>query len=337
MKRLIFTLPILLFGVLHVQAQRRAEIAVSGGVTNYVGDLANEALFPYSSARTGAAITFRNFAGNPRIRYKTVDPYVRLSWHRLQYDESSPLGGKQGIDLRNYRRGLGFRNDLLGGEVGITYNIFLNRNQPLWKPSFSFFFSAGLGVFNGRPKADLFRGNIALDSRYYFWQDGTLRDRPENLQGTGTIVEKDGVYETDLQQWRTEGQGYSKEIKSATPYSLWNIGIPLGGGVRYVLNKQWTLSAEFDYYYFFTDYLDDVSDGYATYEELRAAFPDDGRFEIAKYISDPTGWGTNGYVGPYTSIRGNPGLKDAFTYVSFEVAYKFVWKKAGIYGQMSSR
>lgn len=318
-------------------AQRRAEIGISGGVTNYIGDLANEAVFPYSSANGGAAITLRGFAGNPRIRYKTLDPYLRFSWHRLQYDETEPLRDKQGVALRNYRRGLGFRNDLYGAETGITYNIFLNKNQPLWKPSFSFFLTAGIGIFYGSPKADLFLGNVSLDNRYHFWQDGTIRDRAENPQRTGAIVEKDGVYETDLRDWKTEGQGYSKETPGKRPYSLLNIGIPAGGGVRYVLNKQWTVSAEFSYYYFFTDYLDDVSDGYATYEELRAAFPNNGEFETAKYISDPTGWGTNGFIGPYTSIRGNPGLKDAFTCVSLEVAYKFIWKKAGIYGQLSSR
>ncbi|MFM2134942.1 MAG: hypothetical protein RL021_342 [Bacteroidota bacterium] len=333
-----FLLASLLFLCFSVSyAQRRAEIGLSGGVTNYIGDLANEAVFPYSSANSGAALTLRGFAGNPRIRYKTLDPYIRFSWHRLQYDETEPLRDKQGVDLRNYRRGLGFRNDLYGMETGIAYNVFLNKRQPLWKPSFSFFFTAGIGIFYGTPKADLFRGNISLDNRYYFWQDGTIRDRSENPQQLGTVLEKDGVYETDLRSWRTEGQGYSKETRGKQPYSLLNIGIPAGGGVRYVLNKQWTISAEFSYYYFFTDYLDDVSDEYATYEELRAAFPNNGEFETAKYISDPTGWGTNGFIGPYTSIRGNSGLKDAFTCVSLEVAYKFVWKKAGIYGQLSSR
>jgi hypothetical protein len=262
---------------------------------------------------------------------------VRFSWHRLQYDETRPLGGKEGKELRNYLRGLGFRNDLFGMETGINYNIFLNRNQPLWKPSFSFFLSAGVGIFYGSPKADLFRGDVAIGNRYHFWNDGTVRDRPENAQGIGTVIQKDGEFETVLNDWNTEGQGYEKEIHRKPPYKNVNIGIPLGVGLRYIINKQFTVSAEVDYYYFFTDYLDDVSDRYATYEELRAAFPDDASFELAKYISDPTGRGTNGYIGPITSPRGNPGLKDAFTFVSVEASYKFAWKKKGIYGQFTSR
>jgi hypothetical protein len=94
-----------------------------------------------------------------------------------------------------------------------------------------------------------------------------------------------------------------------------------------------TFSAEFNYYYLITDYVDDVSGRYATYEELRAAFPDDATFELAKYISDPTGRGTNGFIGPVTSPRGNPSKNDSFTYVSLEAAWKFYYKKKGIYGQ----
>ena len=318
-------------------AQHRAEIAVSGGVVNYIGDLANESMFPYSSASLGGAVTLRNFAGNQRERYKAFDLQVRLSWHRLQYDETDPLSGKQGIQLRNYLRGLNFRNDLLGAEAGMNYTIYVNKHQPLWKPTFSFFFSAGLGVFYGQPKADLFHGDVSLANRYYFWNDGTVRDVPENSQLIGKEIERDGVYETNLRDWKTEGQGYDKEIHQSVPYEWLNIGIPLGAGVRYCYNKQITFSAELNYYYFFTDFLDDVSNRYATYEELRAAFPNDEDYELAKYISDPTGRGTNGYIGPVTSPRGNPTLKDAFTFVSLEAAYKFTWKKKSVYGQFTSR
>lgn len=318
-------------------AQRKAEIAISGGVVNYIGDLANEKFFPYTSASTGAAITLRNFVGSPRNRYKTFDMQLRLSWHRLQYDETTPIGDKKGLELRNYLRGINFRNDLLGAETGFTYNLFVNRNQPLWKPSFSFFLMAGVGVFYGQPKADLFRGTPSLDSRYYFWKDGTVRDCAENPQGVGNEIERDGKYETKLREWKTEGQGFDKEIHQSTPYDVWNIGIPLGVGMRYVLDKQWTLSAELNYYYFFSDFLDDVSERYATYEELRAAFPDDEQFELAKYISDPSGLGTDGYISPATSRRGNPGLKDAFSFFSVEASYKFTWKKKSVYGQFTSR
>ncbi len=318
-----------------VMAQRTANIGFSGGVTHYCGDLANEEVFPFSSASPGMAITIRDFLNNPMksgTRYSNFDMQLRFSWHRLQYDETTPIGDMKGTDLRNYRRGLNFRNDLIGTEVDFTYNIYPNLFSPLHKQKYSIFFQAGIGVFYGQPKADLFRGNQSIENRYFAWNDGTLRDQAENAQGIGNVVERDGEYETDLRNWNTEGQGYSQESHSTSPYSNFNIGIPLGGGFRYFYNKELTFSAEFNYYYFFTDYLDDVSTRYATNEELKAANADPVNYQLAKYISDPSGQGTTGFV-ESSSKRGNPKQKDSFSYISLEVSYKIAWKKKGVYGQ----
>lgn len=330
-----FFLLLLLISSFSLTAQRTANIAVSGGVVNYVGDLGNEILFPYSSANTGSAVTICDFLNDPRksgTRFSVFDMQLRFSWHRLQYDEASSIGNKKGIDLRNYKRGIGFRNDLFGSEVDFTYNIYPNHFAPLIKQKFSFFFLAGIGIFYGQPKADLFNGSQSLANRYYFWNDGTIRDVAENSNGIGNVIKKDGIYETNLRDWHTEGQGYNREIHTTKPYNNFNIGFPFGGGVRYLYNKVLTFSAEFNYYYFLTDYLDDVSNRYATYEELKASFPDAVNFELAKYIADPTGKGTNGIIAN-ASQRGNPNKKDSFTYVSLEASYKITWKKKGIYGQ----
>lgn len=316
--------------------QRTADVGISGGIVHYIGDLANEKTIPFSSMNAGSAITIRNFIGNSRhsgMQSRKLDLQLRFSWHRLQYDETAPIGDKQGMELRNYLRGINFRNDLFGTEVGFTYNITPNANIRLAKPKMTYYFMAGVGVFYGKPKADLFRGDVDINNRYFYWSDGTVRDAAENTKGIGNVISKDGKYETDLSQWRTEGQGFSKEVTGNKPYSNWSIGFPMGVGIRYMYNRLLTLSVEFSYYYFLTDYLDDVSSRYATYDELKSSFPDQTRFELAKYISDPTGRGTNGYIGPATSPRGNPSLKDGFTYFSLEASYKLIWKKKGVYGQ----
>lgn len=333
--KLKLSLFLLLICSFSTMAQRTANIALSGGVVNYIGDLGNEKLFPYSSAKTGASITIRDFINNPKnsgTRFSVFDMQLRFSWHRLEYDEARSVGNKKGLELRNYQRGIGFRNDLFGSEVDFTYNIYPNLYAPLNKQKISFFFLAGVGVFYGQPKADLFNGSQSLNNRYYAWKDGSIRDADENSNGIGNIIEKDGNYETNLRDWHTEGQGYSREIQNAKSYDNFNVGFPFGGGFRYLYNKFLTFSAEFNYYYFLTDYLDDVSNRYATYDELRASFPDDVNFELAKYIADPTGKGTNGIIAS-ASQRGNPNRKDSYTYVSLEASYKITWKKKGIYGQ----
>ena len=316
--------------------QRTANVGLSGGVVNYTGDLGNEKYFPFSSASPGVAITLRNFINNPKKShnlYPAIDAQVRLSWHRLQYDETTPIGVKKGIQLRNYLRGIGFRNDQFGSEIDFTYNVYINRFAPLSKPRFSLFVTAGVGAFYGKPMADLFNGDLAIENRYFMWTDGTIRNVAQNSKNYGDVIEKDGVYETNLREWSTEGQGNGSEAKRPSKYSNLSIGFPVGGGARYVYNKFLTVSAEINWYVFLSDYLDDVSGRYATYDELKTTFPDAKQYELSKYISDPTGMGTNGYIGPATSVRGNPNRKDSFTYLSLEVAYKFTWQKKGIYGQ----
>lgn len=311
------------------QAQQSLDIGLAAGTTNYFGDLGNEEFFQKSSMSPGMALTIRNFISPSEIsgmKYSPINLEARLSWHRIQYDETNPVNGKSGSELRNYGRGLGFRNDLFGLSTHVSYTYYPNRRLPLYKQGMALFVYTGVGIYYGRPKADLFKGDIDIKNRYHFWNDGTIRDQAQST-GQGNIIEKDGEYETDLIDWRTEGQGsYDESVASKKMYSPWHIGIPIAAGFRKGINKNVTLSVEFGYYYFFTDYLDDASKAYATHKQIEQHFAGDPvKQEIAKYISDPTGLGTDGLVGPRTSRRGNPGLNDTYSFINFEFAYKINW------------
>ncbi len=319
----------LIFIIHRCEAQNSLDIGFASGVTNYFGDLGNDEFFQASSIRPGIAITLRNFISPNQVsgkKYSSINLEARLSWHRIGYDETKSIQGKGGAELRNYGRGLNFRNDIFGLATHVSYTYFPNQRLPLYKQSIALFVFTGVGVYYGRPKADLFKGSIDINNRYYFWSDGTVRDA-DQASGAGNVIEKDGKYETDLIDWHTEGQGGVSDSKSNRKfYSPWHIGIPIGGGFRYGINKAVTFSVEFGYYKFLTDYLDDVSDLYATYKDIEARYPNDlNQQELAKYISDPTGKGTNGTNGPGTSRRGNPKLKDSYSFINMEIAYKFNW------------
>ena len=333
-KKLLFLA--IVFAFFKTSAQHTVDIGISSGMVNYVGDLGNEKYFPISSASPGCQLTIRNFLKTSARTYKPLSMEFRLSWHRLQYDETEPIGDVKGMDLRNYLRGIGFRNDLFGASVNFMYTYYPSLFASSGKAQFCYFLLAGVGVYHGVPKADLFNGKATLANRYYFWADGTVRDAAETPGAKANVIRKDGEYETDLQEWRTEGQGYNTELEQKKPYNYTNIGIPLGAGIRCKMNKKVTLSLEFDYYYFFTDYLDDVSGRYATYKELEATFPDPQQLEMAKYISDPTGKGTNGFV-MGSSPRGNPNKNDSFTFISFEVAYKLLLHRKSLWNNLSSK
>jgi hypothetical protein len=325
-----------------VFSQRHADIGFSSGITNYFGDLGNETgRFPYSSTSFGFAITARNFLNNPQksgVQYKPLSVETRLSYHRIGYDEAQPVGGMQGKELRNYYRGINFRNDIIGLSAHLTYTLYPNKYRSLHKQKYCFFGFVGVGAFYSNPKADLFRGSMDMANRYYAWADGTLRDAPEN-SGHGNIVERDGDFETNLRDWHTEGQGDNSETGKRPMYSAINIGFPVGFGMRYGMSRAVTLSAEVSFYYFLTDYLDDVSSRYATTSEIVNNFPDDPvKQDLARYISDPTGRGTDGtLLTPPTSRRGNPKYTDIYSYISLEVAYRFQLSAKEIYGRIASR
>jgi hypothetical protein len=336
---------LLLLGVLFYtgisSAQQSLDLGFAGGITNYFGDLGNDEFYQASSLRPGIAVTLRNFISPNEVtgmKYSAFNIEARLSWHRIGYDETKSLEGKSGGELRNYGRGLSFRNDLYGFSTHVSYTYYPNRRLPLYRQSVALFVFTGIGVFYGRPKADLFNGDIDINNRYYFWSDGTIRDGDEST-AKGNIIEKDGKFETDLIDWHNEGQGVTNDAKpNHKMYSPWNIGFPIGGGFRYGISKAITFSIEFGYYKFLTDYLDDVSDAYATYKQIEQRYPNDKeKQEIAKYISDPTGKGTNGEVGPATSRRGNPKLKDSYSFINMEVAYKINWNPKKLTAMFSKR
>ncbi len=332
MKRQLLTIAVVICFFTPALSQRSFEMGFSGGITNYFGDLGNETWIQTGSTQPGAAITFRNFLGSSGFSgnlYRPLSVEVRFSWNRLQYDETKPIGGRSGFELKNYGRGISFRNDLFGTAVHVTYTLFSNPRIPLYKQNAALFLFTGVGVYYGKPKADLFRGETDINNRYYFWPDGTIRDAAyEGSNSGGNIIEKDGEYETELADWYTEGTNYKGESKNKSAYKFVNMGIPMGIGIRYGLTKKITFSTEIGYYMFFTDFLDDVSDAYPTYAQVNENFPGDPvKQEIALYVSDPTGYGNGGYPGPATSQRGNPSEKDAYSYINFEIAYKFEFRK----------
>lgn len=79
----------------------------------------------------------------------------------------------------------------------------------------------------------------------------------------------------------TEGQG---EVPSRKNYSLVQISIPMGLGIKYPLGKGYTLGFEYGYRKTFTDYLDDASMTYFDEEYLRQHYGD-----MAVYLSNPSG------------------------------------------------
>jgi hypothetical protein len=106
---------------------------------------------------------------------------------------------------------------------------------------------------------------------YLFGGVAVFRFNPE--------AEFDGDY-IELQPLGTEGQGLPDYD---APYELTQFSIPLGIGVKFLLNESITLGLEFGGRKTFTDYLDDISSRPVNYFDVL-----EGNGELAAALSNPT-------------------------------------------------
>ena len=132
----------------------------------------------------------------------------------------------------------------------------------------------------------------------------------------------------DLQPLSTEGQGFAEYPKRKT-YSLHQISIPVGVGVKYELSPMLNLRAECVYRILNTDYLDDVSttyvdptvfSNYFTGTKLtNALLLNDRQYEL-----DPTHITVDG------DQRGNPKHNDA--YFTFNLKLSLIFGREKVRG-----
>ena len=112
---------------------------------------------------------------------------------------------------------------------------------------FSPFLSVGFGYLSFDPKGDLsVNGNY-----YYHWDDGTLRDTPQNFPGadtTSVILNRDYEYESSLKD-------------SVKNYSKTTFTVPIRLGLKFELSRNIDARISAAYILTFTDYIDNVADG----------------------------------------------------------------------------
>ncbi len=116
-----------------------------------------------------------------------------------------------------------------------------------------------------------------------------------------------------LQPLNTEGQGISG-FETRKPYSKFAVSVPFGIGLKYDINRKYSLGFEYGMRWTNTDYMDDVSTTYVDPNAVRAANGD-----IAAYFSNPADItdGTIAYQTKPGQQRGNPMNKDSYMFANF--------------------
>lgn len=120
----------------------------------------------------------------------------------------------------------------------------------------------------------------------------------------------------ELHALGTEGQGLEGYDDF---YSLDQITIPFGGGLKYALTPSITIAAEFGPRITFTDYIDDVSGRYASYRDLA-----ENRGTFVANIADRS-YEVNGGepVDRGGDPRGSPKFKDYYFFGNITISYHF--------------
>ncbi|MGB8191479.1 MAG: DUF6089 family protein [Chitinophagaceae bacterium] len=204
MKRIL--LFVLLLPVL-ASAQNRLHLTLSGGFSNYYGDLQDK---PITASQSHAAFG----AG---LKYDITSHFaVRggIFYGRLSADDKN---NKASLQPRN----LNFHSKIFEGSLLAEYALF-----DLEEKKFTPYVFAGVALFHFNP--------YTLDST-----------RAKHF----------------LQPLGTEGQGLT-QYPDRKPYSLTQLAIPVGGGIRMRISEKVTLAYEFNLRKTFTDYIDDVSTTY---------------------------------------------------------------------------
>lgn len=216
-------------------------VGFGAGSAHYIGDLALPSHF-YRSI-------YKNVRFNLNANYtKYLTPNaalrVQLSWVRLLGDDYTY--SKDNIDLfyQSYIRNLHFRNDVKEVALSGIFNLIPNvgkggaRNRSKFTP----YATAGIGLIAHDPKATL--PNVITAAPSYTgdkWQS--------------------------LRQYNTSGQAIPNS--GVKQYSLVQVVIPLGLGIRMKVNDKIDITLEGNLRITNTDYLDDVGPGnYADLSQL---------------------------------------------------------------------
>ena len=263
----------------------RNEWQFSFGVSNFLGELGG-----------------RNQIGSPFIwdlEISQTKPSVAVGWRYYLSQKIATrlnlswglLAGNDNLTTEKFRsnRNIQFQSDLFEFAWTFEYHFFKEQLGHVYD------LRGVKGQKSGRVGLYLFTGI----SGFYF-------DPRARLNGEWV----------KLKPLSTEGQGLPGGPEE---YSNYQIGIPIGMGIRKAMSKYWSIGLEFQWTKTFTDYIDDVSGVYYNNNVIRAA-----RGDVAAYFADPSlgSEGTSEITTAAGQQRGDSEDMDSYLFLRFSANYK---------------
>ncbi len=190
-------------------------------------------------------------------------------------------------------RNLNFRAHI--AEVGYNFEFYLRKEKRGHRFK--------LRGVKGIKKMGIYPYGFFGIAGFFFNPQGKVAGNWENLYDLGT-----------------EGQNLSP---TRSPYSRFQLAIPVGGGLKWAVDRRWLVGIEYGLRKTFTDYIDDVSTTYFPNDQLQAAYG-----STAALAADPTGgtWlGSAAY-----QQRGDPTDNDSYMFLLINANYKLKTSRTGM-------
>ncbi len=227
-----------------------------------------------------------------------------------------------------------FPKKVSNGAIGVTVNYEL-KDQVMIRSGLTYTVVGGADRYNTKP--DLLARNLSFETsiaelsvvgEYYFRNLYSYKFSPYVFGGLAVFKFNPYAYDASAQRvflkpLGTEGQGIAGYPK---PYSLIQAAIPLGGGIKYAVNKNLRVGLEIGIRKLFTDYLDDVSGSYASETDLMTA---KGQQSVdMSYRGDEVTGGSFLYPAKGAQ-RGSPKFKDIYYFTGIHLTYRITPLKGG--------
>ena len=239
----------------------------------------------------GVMAGFANYFGdlNYNASFESVRPMGSV-FYRTNFDTRWSLKSsfsfaqlafddKMSKNSFNRQRNLSFRTNVMELATMIELN-FLDFNKLKRDNRFSPYFTLGVALFYFNPQAQ-------LNGKWYY-----------------------------LQPLGTEGQN-DESYTGVKKYSLFDFAIPIGGGFKYSIHKNWNIGFFGELRITFTDYIDDVGGVYASPLSLP-----EGSKGIAYQLADRSGEvGTR--IGEPGRQRASSEKSDFYMFMGVSVSYTF--------------
>ncbi len=231
-----------------------------------------------------------------------------------------------------------FPRKVTNGALGLTVNYELTDHIIL-RGGFTYAIVGGADRFSDKP--DNVMRNLAFETRlfefsllgeYYLLDLNLTRYSPYAFVGLAAFKFDPYAYDVNknqvfLKPLSTEGQGIAGY--DTKPYKLTQLAIPFGIGVKFAVTDNFRIGLEGGLRKTFTDYLDDVSTGYADQADLLAA---KGQLAVdMAYRGDEVPTGSPVYPAK-DQQRGSAKAKDYYYFTGLHLTYRIGSGGGGGYG-----